>query len=131
MKIRISLLNDDLVFRFQISNSKLSQIFNTWTNLLSKEFSVLVIWPSRSQIRATLPECFKLSPKTRTNIDCTEVFMDTPSSLDVQACLWSDYKHHCTIKFLACITANGAVSWVSAVYGGRSSDIHIVRFRIP
>ena len=24
--------------------------------------------------------------------------------LDVQACLWSDYKHHCTIKILVCIT---------------------------
>ena len=27
--------------------------------------------------------------------------------LDVQTCLWSDYKHHCMIKFLVCITANG------------------------
>ena len=90
--------------------------------------SVLVIWPSRRQIRATLPECFKkLFPKTRTIIDCTEVFMDTSSSLDAQACLWSDHKHHCTIKFLVCITLNGAVSWVFPVYGGRSSDIHIVR----
>ena len=53
--------------------------------------------------------------------------MDTPSSLDVQASLLSDYKHHRTIKILVCITSNGAVSWVSPVYGGRSSDIHTVR----
>ena len=53
--------------------------------------------------------------------------MDTASSLDIQACLWSDYKHHCTVKFLVCITPNGAVSWISPLYGGRSSDIHIVR----
>ena len=115
MKIRLNLLNDDLAFRFQISNGKVSQIFITLIKLLSKELPVLVIWPSRRQIRATLPECFKkLFPKTRTKIDCTEVFTDTPSSLDVQACLWSDYKHHCTI------TTNGAVSWISPVYGGRS-----------
>ena len=45
------------------------------------ELSVLVIWPSRHQIRPTLPECFKkLFPKTRTMIDCTE---DMPNSLDV------------------------------------------------
>ena len=48
--------------------------------------------------------------------------------LDVQTCLWSDYKHHCMIKFLVCITANGAVSWVSPVYDGGSLDIHIVRY---
>ena len=53
--------------------------------------------------------------------------MDTLSSLDVQACLWSDYKHHCIIKFLVLITRLGVFSWVSPVYGGRSSDIHIVR----
>ena len=53
--------------------------------------------------------------------------MDTPNSLDVQACLWSDYKHHCTITFLVCITPNEEVSWVSPVYGGRSSDIYIDR----
>ena len=52
----------------------------------------------------------------------------TLSLLDVQACLWSDYKHYCMITFLICITANGAVSWVSPVYGGRSLDIHIVRY---
>ena len=43
MKIRFNLLNDDLAFRFQISNGKVSQIFITWIKLLAKELSVLVI----------------------------------------------------------------------------------------
>ena len=128
MKIRLHLLNEDLTFRFQISNGKVSQIFITWIKLLSKELPGLVIWPSRHQNRAKLPKCFKqLFPKTRTIIDCTEVFMNIRSSLNVQACLRSDYKHHCTVTFLVCITPIGAVSWVSPNYGGRSSDIHIVR----
>ena len=41
--------------------------------------------------------------------------------------LWSKNCIVYTIKFLVCITPKGAVSWVSPVYGGRSSDIHIVR----
>ena len=41
--------------------------------------------------------------------------------------MWSDYKHNCTVKFLVAITPNGAVSWLSPLYGGRASDIHIVR----
>ena len=67
MKLRLNLLNDDLAFRFQISSGKVSQTFITWIKLLSKELSVLIIWPSRVQVRATLPESFrKLFPKTRT-----------------------------------------------------------------
>ena len=77
---------------------------------------------------ATLPKCFKKSyPKLRNIIDCTEVFLETPSSLEVQALLWSEYKHHSTFKFLVAITPNGAVSWVSPSYGGRTIDIYIVQ----
>ena len=77
---------------------------------------------------ATLPKCFKKSyPKLRTIIDCTEMFFETPSSLEVQALLWSEYKHHSTFKFLVAITPNGAVSWVSPCYGGRTTDIYIVQ----
>ena len=55
------------------------------------------------------------------------MFLETPSSLEVQALLWSEYKHHCTFKFLVAITPNGAVSWVSPCYGGRTTDIYIVQ----
>ena len=55
------------------------------------------------------------------------MFLETPSSLEVQALLWSEYKHHCTFKFLVAITPNGAVSWVSPCYVGRTTDIYIVR----
>jgi len=128
MKLRLSLLVEDLAFRFTISPGKVSQIFITWIKLISKELKFLIKWPSRNQIKSVLPNCFKrLYPNVRTIIDCTELFFDTPSSLDIQACLWSDYKHHTTVKFLVAITPNGAVSWISPVYGGRTSDIYIVR----
>lgn len=67
-------------------------------------------------------------PKCRVMIDCSEVFTETPTALDVAAALWSEYtEHHHTIKFLVAITPRGAVSWVSPVHGGRASDIHFVR----
>ena len=128
MRLRLGLLIEDLAFRFGVSPGKVSQTIITWVRLLSKELNSLIIWPSRSQTRLVLPDCFKrLYPKVRTIIDCTEIFFETPSALDVQARLWSDYKHHCTVKFLVAITPNGAVSWLSPLYGGRSSHIHIVR----
>ena len=128
MRLRLSLLVEDLAFRFCVSAGKVSQIVITWVILLSKELKSLIIWPSWGKIRSTLPDCFKrLYPNVRTITDCSEIFFDTPSSLDVQVCLWSDYKHHCTVTFLIAITPNGAVSWLSLVYGGRASDIHILR----
>ncbi|CAC5411920.1 unnamed protein product [Mytilus coruscus] len=61
--------------------------------------------------------------RLRCIIDCTEIFIETPSSLlDTQAQCWSDYKHHCTIEFLVAITPNGMFSYVSPCYGGRASD---------
>ena len=123
MRLRLGLLHEDLAWRFCVSSSRVTQIIETWIKLLSKELSCLIIWPSKSQIHATMPDSFKrLYPKTREIIDCTEIFVETPSSLEAQALLWSDYKHHTTFKVLVCITPNGAVSWISPAYGGRASD---------
>ena len=128
MRIRLALLVEDLAFRFRIAESTVSKYFATWIKLCRKELSVLIIWPSKEQIQQSLPSCFKKEyPEVRTIIDCSEIFVETPSSLEVQAVLWSDYKHHCTAKFLVCITPNGAVSWVSPCYGGKASDVHVVR----
>ena len=127
MKLRPGIMVEDLAFHFKVSPGKLWQIFITWIKLMSKELSVLVIWPS-SQIKSTFPNCFKkLYHNARVITDCTEVFMETLSSLVEQACLYSDYKHHFTVKFLVAITSNGALSWISPTYGGRTSDVFIVR----
>ena len=127
MRLRLELLVDDLAFRFKTSNTRVSQIWITWIKLLSRVGIFHNLAFERSNF-AMLPECFKKSyPKVRTIIDCTEVFLETPSSLEVQALLWSEYKHHSTFKFLVAITPNGAVSWVSPCYGGRTTDIYIVQ----
>ena len=53
--------------------------------------------------------------------------METPSSHFVQACLYSDYKHHGTVKVLAAITPNRTLSWIFPSYGGQIFDHFIVR----
>ena len=94
---------------------------------MSKELTV-IIWPSRSQIKKTLPSCFrKLYPKVRCIINCFECFTDTLSGLNLAATMWSEYKHHYTLKALVAITTNGAISYVSLTYGGRVSGIFIVK----
>ena len=128
MKLRLALLLEDLAFRFEISTGTTSSILITWIKLCSKELSVLIIWPTRGQIKKTLPNCFrKLYPKVRCIIDCFECFTETPSGLDLAATMWSEYKHHYTIKVLVAITPTGAISYVSPAYGGRATDIFIVK----
>jgi len=128
MRLRMGLLVEDLVFRFKITSSQVSCIFTTWIKLLSRELGVLIVWPSKAQVKKTMPYCFrKMYPHCRVIIDCTEVYTETPTDLDIAAAFWSDYKQHHTLKFLVAITPRGAVSWVSPVYGGRTSDVHIVR----
>ena len=62
-----------------------------------------------------------------TIIDCTQLFTETPSSVEAHNLLWNDYKYHTTIKILVFITPNGAISWAPKACGGRTSDVHIVR----
>ena len=65
--------------------------------------------------------------KVRYIIDCTEVFIETPSDPALKAATWSDYKHHHTAKILLSITPNGAFNFVSKAWGRRTSDVHGTR----
>ena len=58
-------------------------------------------------------------------IDCTEVFIERPFSLNARAHTFSNYKSRNTVKYLVGITPSGAVSFLSACSGGRASDKEI------
>ena len=127
MRLRMALLLEDVAFRFQVSPGLASSTFQTWIRLMRKELSWLILWPSKAATRKNLPSCFRRwYSKVRCIIDCTEIFIETPSSLDIQAQCYSDYKHHTTIKVLVAINPNGLITYVSDCYGGRASDKHIV-----
>ena len=75
-------------------------------------------------IRDHLPDIYRKAGhhNLRCIIDCTELFVERPKALDLQAQTWSDYKSHNTIKFLIGISPNGYITFISDCYTGRASD---------
>ena len=99
----------------------------SWVNFLYFKLGSIPIWPSKEEILETMPTSFKKTyPNTRCIIDCTELFCQSPSSLNTQSCLYSSYKNHDTYKGLVGIAPSGAVIFVSQLYDGSISDKEIV-----
>jgi hypothetical protein len=125
-RLRLGLLEEDLAVRAGISQTYMSRIIITWLDFLHSRFRSIPIWPSRSSVDQNMPTAFKeMYPSTRVIIDCTEIFLETPSSFRSQSATYSNYKHHNTAKGLVGISPSGAVSFVSDLYAGRSSDKQI------
>ena len=127
MRLRLGLLEQDLADRFCVSTSTVSRILITWYSVLADHLRHLITWPSGDVIASRMPQCFKKFPFNRVIIDCTEFFIETPSSLVNQAITYSSYKSHNTFKVLVDISPSGAVTFLSQLWGGNASDKHIVR----
>ena len=123
VRLRLGLGEVDLAQRFKVSQSTVSRTIITWLNLMYHKFHQLPVWLSRHKITKLMPPCFKKwYPSTRIIIDCTEFFINTPSSLTRQSSTWSAYKHHNTVKVLIGIAPHGHVTFVSNVFEGSISD---------
>lgn len=128
VRLKLGLFELDLAHRFQIHRSSVSRKLITWSNFLYFFLGIQVIWPSRDDVDRFMPDGFKrLYPSTRVILDCTEIFVQTPSSLLLQSQLYSSYKSNTTLKGLVGITPNGAVCFVSCLYTGSISDKEITR----
>ena len=75
-----------------------------------------------------MPDAFHLLyPATRVILDCTELFVQTPTSLLLQSELYSSYKSNTTLKGLIGIIPHGAISFISSLYTGSISVKEITR----
>lgn len=126
MKLKLGLLNKDLAYRFDTSESTVSRIYRVWLPAMSECLAHLIVWPTRAALRANLPTAFRRKFRDCVAIiDCTEIFTERPSNLTAQAQTWSRYKHNNTIKYLIGITPAGAISFLSKGWSGRESDKNI------
>ena len=123
VRFRLGLLERDLANRFNVSASQVSRIWVTWLDFLYRRLRSMPIWPSQSYVRETSPPSFKESyPNTRVIIDCTELFIETPSQPRSQSAIFSTYKNHNAGKGLIGIAPRGDLTFVSELYSGNTSD---------
>ena len=88
----------------------------------------LIKMQDRDCIFDTIPAVFKAKfPRLTSIIDCFEVFIESPGNLLARAQCYSTYKKYCTVKVFISCTPLGAINFVSKCWGGRASDIQIVR----
>ena len=61
---------------------------------MAEYFKAFVFIPNLETVLATFPDCFRCFKNLTDTIDCTEVFIETPKSLQLQSATWSEYNHH-------------------------------------
>lgn len=128
VRLRLGVPSGDIAVRFGIAESTFSSMFSAWVCLLSIELEKICKLPDNLvDPENSGADCFSDFSNLRIVLDCTELFAETPSSLSARKQLFSNYKHHSTVKFLVGINTYGAVTYVSEMYGGRASDKFITQ----
>lgn len=123
MKMKLGLSYSALRVLFGIHRTTVSTIFKTTLGHLTDRTKNLIFWPSLNSIKETMPTEFREKyPNCRVIIDCTEIKVEQPNTVDARNFLYSNYKSAYTMKFLIGITPSGMISFISKCYGGRSSD---------
>ena len=128
MRLRLGLLQKDLAHRFNVSETTVSVVFNTWVRFMRIELEPLICLPRRELLHEHMPKIFKeLYPRTVLIIDAVEIRAESPSSLDMQSVCYSSYKGTTTMKGLVGLSPIGALGFLSELYTGSISDKELTK----
>jgi hypothetical protein len=126
-KIRLDESNAILALQFGLSESQVSRIFKKSLKPIAYCMQQHIVWPDALTIRAKLPISFRARyAKVQAIIDCLEIQIEKPANPIKQSLSWSQYKKCNTMKYLVACTPHGLFNYISAGYGGRTSDKMII-----
>ncbi|KAJ8672084.1 hypothetical protein QAD02_003343 [Eretmocerus hayati] len=126
-KLRLNLSFRCLAVLFGLNRKSSSSNFSYMIQLLSAIMDQFIFLPTREQCNRSLPKCFSKFPKTRIDLDCTEIPVEKPHCLQCRLKWYSHYKGCETIKLLVGMDPCGVISYMSDSYGGRISDKEIFK----
>ena len=126
--------------RQNCANLHLSQLFNcscvTVRNIIVTFVHVLYTLlyedcmqgvPSKEKNAASQPGSFVFYGNCRMVIDCTDIEVATPSNMSEQKQTYSSYRGMNSFKVLIGVAPNAAITYVSPLYPGSTSDKVIVQ----
>ena len=122
MKLRLGIQTMDLAIRFNVSEGSCSNIFLSCLRAMVDYVKAFVFVHNLETVLATSPDRFRCFKNLIGFIGYTEVFIETPKSLELQSATCSEYKHYNTVKFLVFVAPDSSVIYVSEGYTGRVSD---------
>lgn len=122
MKLRLGEDFKSLACRFNVSEPVVSKGFSSEHISFIHKTSVFggMEEKSTNNMSACFPQSF--GNKVTSIIDCTEIFIETPSNQQAAAECFHQYKHHHTITYLIAVSPLRAVTYISEGYGARASD---------
>ena len=92
VRLRLGLMEQDLAYRFDLSQPTVSRIIITWINFMYLELKKIPLWPPKEIVQANMPKAFKEKyPRTRVIIDATEIYTDQPRLPKIQKMTFSNY----------------------------------------
>lgn len=127
-KIKQNLSFSVLAFDYALSSSHCGRIFSQTVSVLANALEKFVVWSDSKVVQHRLPIAFRANFNDVTSIiDCFEIQIQKPSNAVHQSHTWSQYKQCNTIKYLISSTPDGVVNFISEGFGGRISDLEIVK----
>ena len=115
LRLRVGLPEQDIAFRFGISQALVSRILVTWISFLARDLSCLICWPDMVDIQRYYPQCFYRHKNAIGKIDCTEGILKKPRVVKAQIQRYSTYKSRNTWNKLICIIPAETISFILKV----------------
>ena len=98
VRLRLNLPFEYISLQTRLSQSTVHSTFHRLIDILYGKLKFLIHWPDRKCIAETLPPIFKAHfPGLTSIMDCFEIFIERPRSLQARAQVYSNYKKHSTV----------------------------------